>query len=48
MLFYSYNYTDRRNRTAEVRGLNPLRSARKSPRTALGSLRPQSRDYLVR
>jgi hypothetical protein len=31
----------------EHRGLNPLRSTRKSPRTALGSRRPQSLDYQV-
>jgi hypothetical protein len=29
------------------RGLNPLRSTRKSAGTALGSRRPQSLDYLV-
>jgi hypothetical protein len=34
--------------TAEVRGSNPLSSTRKSARTALGSGRPQSLDYLVR
>ena len=34
--------------TAEVRGSNPLSSTRKSPRTTLGSRRPQSLDYLVR
>ena len=31
-----------------TRGSNPLCSTRKSARTALGSLRPQSLDYLVR
>jgi hypothetical protein len=34
--------------TAEVRGSNPLRSTRKSPRIALVSRRPQYLDYLVR
>ena len=35
-------------RAAEVRGSNPLRSTRKSTRTAPGSRRPQFLDYLVR
>ena len=34
--------------TAEIRGSNPVSSARKSARTTLGSWRPQSLGYLVR